>query len=120
MGSRSTQVIGLSEKAREIVAGEEVEQYRIEGKRFFPDGRVEEYNEIVRGSNVETAESGYFEGMFGEHYPLYKHTFPDGRVYQEDVQAEPWSAGPCIFLALKDGEEWVEESLWPEQEIEEA
>ena len=33
---------------------------------------------------------------------LHRYTLPNGRVYQEYVQLEPWMGGPCYFIALKD------------------
>lgn len=120
MGIRHTQVIGLNERGRAIVAGEEVLLYRLEGRRIFPDGDVEEFAEEVRGSDVAVDHCGSFEGMFGEPYPLYRHTLPDGREFTEDVQETVWSSGPCIFLALRDEEgDWIERSLWSPEELEE-
>lgn len=118
MGIRKTQPMGLSERGRQIVEGKEVLLYRVEGRRIYPDGRVEEFREDVRGSDVASEKCGSYEGMFGEAYPLRRYRLPDGRVFEEAIQEEIWSSGPCIFLALKDADgEWVEESLWTEEEI---
>ena len=76
----------------------------------------------VFGTNIRMEKSGEsYIGMFDQEYALHKYTFPDGRVFYEAVQASPWSSGPCFFLALKDERgEWVGESLWSEEEIENA
>ena len=84
---RTTQFIGLTKKANKFV-----------GKKG-----------VVRSSKVLT------EGMFGEPVYGYYFTMPDGEVYQEVVQASPWSSGPMIFTCLvrkSTGEkmfEWVED-----------
>jgi len=37
---------------------------------------------------------------------------------REDIQAVPWSAGPCYFIALRDKNGvWIPETLWSEEEI---
>ncbi|MEK9180319.1 MAG: hypothetical protein AAB897_02815 [Patescibacteria group bacterium] len=42
-------------------------------------------------------------------------------MFYEEVQAEPWSSGPVFFLALQDEDgNWVAETLWPEEDIENA
>jgi hypothetical protein len=76
----------------------------------------------------------FVEGMFGEKvHQLRKHSLktpktivrnPKAPSYlethvEEYVQAEPWSSGPVIFLALRYSKckQPVEASLWPEEEI---
>ena len=62
-----------------------------------------------------------FYGMFEDEYRLNKYTLRDGRVYYEEVQADPWSSGPVFFLALKDEDgNWVPETLWAQEEIDNA
>lgn len=58
-------------------------------------------------------EIGQYEG-FGK-YPLYRHNLKDGRTADEFVQAEPWSSGPMIFLALRLSDGTSIE--WPDAEI---
>lgn len=49
---------------------------------------------------------------------LFRYTLPNKRVFYEYIQADPWSSGPCIFLALKDAKgKPVRESLWPKETI---
>ena len=123
MGIRETQVWGLNEWADQFLTSETVFSYTERSVRIYPDGReAAQPDRPVYKPAVEVVESGeHFEGMFGERYPLHKYTLPDGRVYYERVQAEPWSSGPCIFLAIQDEKEkWVPESLWREEDIEAA
>ena len=50
--------------------------------------------------------------------PQMLHAFRvNGEVYEEYVQASPWSSGPMYFYALKKAGVPVEESLWTEDEI---
>jgi hypothetical protein len=120
MGSRMTQVIGLTEQARKIVQGQDVLAYTEQGEKLMPNGSKEPFSRSVYKSDVSSSEVGSFSGMFGEEYPLYQHDLPDGRTLVEEVQAEPWSSGPCIFVALKENGKWLEESLWSDEEIENA
>ena len=63
---------------------------------------------------------GYIEGAWDDKVAdLYQYTLSDGKVYTEYVQADPWSSGPCYFIALKDENDVpISESLWTEEEIE--
>jgi hypothetical protein len=60
-------------------------------------------------------------GMFNEEvYTLLKYETYDGLFVEEFVQAEPWSSGPHIFLALRfvNPEHLeIQESLWSEEEM---
>lgn len=122
--SRSTHVIGLNDWAKRFVAGERMFLFVQTGTRKYPDGRVEKLEEQeVFGSSVLREESGEtFEGMYEEEiHVLHKYTFSDGRVYFERVQDDPWSGGPCIFLALQDTKGgWVPESLWDQTVIDDV
>jgi hypothetical protein len=40
--------------------------------------------------------------MFDDGPELVEYTLKDGSKVREIVQAVPWSAGPCIFLALQN------------------
>lgn len=118
---RCTQLMGLSDRAHQLVEGEQVLAYTEQVMRVYPDGRTEpEPDRPVFVSTVKQEPSGEtYSGMLDEEeYRLNKYIFPDGRVYFERVQAEPWSSGPVIFLALQDEEgNWIPESLWPEEAI---
>lgn len=71
---------------------------------------------------VKAEESGdFYYGMCEQAYPLMKYTLPDGRIFREYLQVQPWSSGPMSFLALMDGNgKPVLESLWTEEEIDRA
>ena len=63
------------------------------------------------------------EGMFDEVvHTLKEYEMNDGTKIEEYIQAEPWSSGPCIYLALKNAEtkEPILDSLWSEDEIHNA
>jgi len=104
MGIRMTQHAGLNQWAQDFVRGEQVLVCHEKIERTYPDGRVQTIGpRPVRGSSVRKEEGGeFYSGMFEEEgrWLLYKYTFPNGSVYWEVVQAEPWSSGPVIFLAL--------------------
>jgi len=98
------------------------------GQRNTPEGKFLEHFERQVQIPVTTVEKcGSFQGMFEIEYPLNRYTFPDGRVFQEFVQAAPWSlddavlervGGHCFFLALKDSEgKESPESLWSNEDI---
>ncbi len=115
MGIRMDQLMGLLPWAEEFVAGTPVLCYTEEVTRIYPDGRKETCEpRLVHRSLVKEEKSGEcFTGMFDQEYSLSKYTFPDGRVYFERVEKEPWSSGPMFFLALQDAKgNWVPESLW--------
>ena len=123
MGIRMDQFMGLNEWARKLVEGEEVFVYTERVTRVYPDGRKEALpDRPVKERSIRKEESGeHYRGMFDNEYPLFKYAFPDGRVLREKVQSSPWSSGPVFFLALQDGEkEWVQQSLWTIEEIENA
>ncbi|MFH1585871.1 MAG: hypothetical protein ABIB79_03830 [archaeon] len=120
---RCTQVYGLNEAARNMIHD------------CTPVTRVTRYLDENGGLISENEEKGYAydrvkhekyadannTGMFDDGPNLMRHTLHDGTVYLEDVQAVPWSSGPCIFLALKDTKgTWIPETLWSEEEIRNA
>lgn len=130
MGIRCTQIIGLNERAEQLIEGEEILLYDLTEKRRYPDGREEALPpRPVFGSSVSKEVCGVFYGMFEEEYPLHRYTLPSGEIYEERVQAEPWSSGPCIFLALicaggevwqpqgAPADSWLAQTLWSEAEI---
>jgi len=60
---------------------------------------------------------GYYDGMFGDKYPLVRHVLKDGRTADVFHQASPWSSGPIHHLGLRvsNGTEFI----WTDKEIEE-
>lgn len=82
----------------------------IEFTDFLPDGKVM-YQEV----------SGAWDEVAGVLYEYYwtRNENQWSVVYREKVQAEIWSSGPMYFVALTDPDgNWVEESLWTENEME--
>lgn len=116
---RCTQVIGMNGWACQTFA----DTYKVEevGVRSYPDGRVEKFRREVELPVIEGVPSGQiFTGMVGEEYDLLRYKLPNGEIWVQYVQSEPWASGPCIFLALKNEKsgEVIKESLWTEAEIE--
>ncbi|MGH9552691.1 MAG: hypothetical protein ACRD3W_25150, partial [Terriglobales bacterium] len=71
-------------------------------------------------SQVSLKESiGSIEGAWdAEVEKLHRYTLVDGTVYEEYVQATPWSSGPCYFIALKDAQgKSVSASLWSKKQL---
>ena len=90
--SRQTNFFGLNERAKQFISN----------------------NNLVKTANHENVY-----GMFDEIVYVLQDYF-DGRYkYREYIQAEPWSSGPCIFIALWDIENNipVKDSLWTDEEI---
>ncbi len=118
--ARSDQYIGLNDWARALV--HQRRDVREVGDTILPNGDAVPFDRkgtaLVAG--VETI--GEIVGAFSDCVAhLSRYTLPDGRVFDEFVQAEPWSSGPCYFIALKDGEgNEVAESLWSDEEIDNA
>ena len=120
---RCDQLMGLNTWARKFIKGNpDVLLYTDMVTRTYPDGRVETFTKEQRGSDVERFETNdCYVGMGFQEYVLYQYKMTDSSIYKEDVQAEPWSSGPVFFLALKDAKgAWVKESLWTDEEIDNA
>lgn len=120
MGIRQTQMMGLHDRAVDMLEMGLVHCCVEEVTRTYPDGRIERERREITEPATRTEESGdVVTGMFGEPYPLHRHRLPDGRVLVEAVQHETWSSGPVIHLALRrsDGT-WEPGSLWPAEELE--
>lgn len=118
--SRSDQVMGLNSRAQKLVEGEQFLLCREIGAKYYSIGHIKPFNRPIYSSTVSKTEYDQFVGLEGNSYPLYKYDFLDKRVLYEQIQTNPWSSGPCFFLALKDGVpgNWVLESLWTNTEIE--
>ena len=107
---RTTQFIGLSEKAKEYV-----EEY---GKKGGAPVCPHCGGLLGAGHLIKREWSTTF-GMFDEEIPLYEYELRDGRVLRETVQEIVWSSGPCIFtcLAAVDNES-VKIGQWTYKEME--
>lgn len=121
MGTRQVlQWMGLTQRAKDLIRGETVD-VEITTIRRYPDGREilvlskeKEFN-ILRQKSARKVQNPFS----GVDYSLYDFIFPSGRVLEEHVQAQPWSSGPVVFIALKEKDDWIPESLWSEDEIQE-
>jgi len=118
MGIREDQHIGLNTWASDFVSKPTVE-YTDHIRRVYVDKTVEDIEKKGIKCLVKQEPSGrIILGMFNVEYPLYKYTFPDGKIIYEFLQAQPWSSGPMMFIALEDKEgERLRESLWTDKEI---
>jgi hypothetical protein len=117
---RSDQWFGLNpwatRKVRRTVKVREV------GVRVFRRGRVERFDRKVSVPVAKMEQIGTVAGAWTDVVGhLYRYTLPHGEVYEEFIQAEPWSSGPCYFIALKDREgNVVPHSMWADEEIDNA
>ena len=119
---RTDQYMGLNDWAEEFIRGEQVVHFVETKHKKYPDGTEKTYGPYnVYVSNIQRAQYDTIDGAFGNSFPLNKYTFEDGRMFFEYVQAEPWSSGPCFFIALRNAVELpIPESLWKDEEIESA
>ena len=128
--SRSTQIMGLSDRAREFLKCN-VESVPFETcpecgtrrqSRAFLTALKLEGLEVEGGSMISVVydrETGVNEGMFEDGPVLHKYRLKTGKWVKEIVQASPWSSGPCIFLCLQD-EDGRRLGEWSDDEIKTA
>lgn len=115
--------MGFTERANKILAQNKVLLYTDHVRKEYPDGTFEDmapkcYHDIPR-----RASGRKWQGMFdGESGDLMVYTLCDGTEVEEYIQAEPWSSGPMIFLALRNTEtkEPLKWSLWTDGEIDQV
>jgi hypothetical protein len=117
MGIRMDQHMGLNEAGQKYL-----EKY---GKILGHKVVREEYTngEVKEVSRDPIYDQEVYEEWVGSYdpTPLKQYVAKDGSIFREAVQASPWSSGPMIFMALQDeNEEWIEETLWDEKEIDRA
>lgn len=117
---RCDQFVGLNSWASRLVSKKQ-KVHEI-GVRIMPNGKRKRFNRWFRIPLARRVQIGLVPGAFDEYAgSLSRYVFPDGRVYEEFVQATPWSSGPCYFIALKDREgNPIPESLWTDKEIDAA
>lgn len=120
--SRSWQYMGFNPAATAVL-DETVKVGTSKIKNFDLEGNV------IGGYTTDILEPAYTAVEYAREQPwydganvMYRYTFRDGRVLEGYVQAEPWSSGPCTFMALRDAEtkEPVPETLWSEADINNA
>jgi len=108
--------MGLTPAADELITAKETAVEK--GTRTFSDGRTEPFERTITVDLVKKETCGTYLGMFDTEFGLYRYTLPNGKWYEEYVQAAPWSSGPLFYLALKDENGPVKESLWSDEELE--
>lgn len=120
---RCDQYIGLNDWAKLLVSPGTV-KVRERVVRFYPGGRREHFYRTVRLPLAQSEVIGTIGSAFAEDFVvanLYRHTLPNGKVYEEFIQASPWSSGPCYFIALRDAQGVVvPQSLWSDQDLNNA
>ena len=91
---------------------------------YHPSGRSEKMprRQIIEVNFRET--DNIIMGMLEEEVRrIREYDLANGQgIIEEFVQAQPWSSGPCIFMALrfKDSKKPVMQSLWSNKDIDEA
>jgi hypothetical protein len=114
---RMDQYIGLNKWAQERVSQSQV--VREVGVRILSNGKVEQFDRTGPVALVVKEVIGHLPGVWKEHVAdLHRYTMPNGSVFEEFVQAEPWSGGPCYHIALKNKKgAVVRQSLWTDEEL---
>lgn len=116
---RCWQYQGFNKAAMDLL-NQKVKVGVLKGTITYTDGRKPE---IV---DEDVMEFPYTKEVYGERNPWYDekmslhiYRFSDGRVLEDYIQAEPWSSGPCTFMALRDHvtKEPLVETLWDQDTI---
>jgi len=117
---RCDQYIGLNKWASEKVSRQMT--VREIGARLLPGGKAVPFDRSISVPVAKIEVIGKIAGAWNDHVAnLHRYTLPDGRVYVEYIQADPWSSGPCYFIALKNQKgNVVSQSLWTEEELAQA
>jgi hypothetical protein len=113
------QYYGLNAWARDLLSNTvEVEE---KGERIYPDNSSEHFSRMIFLPVHRTESISALDGSGDpSNYRLYRHHFPDGSVYEEFVQTVLLYSGRCYFIALKQDDEVVSESLWQKEEMKSA
>jgi len=117
---REDQHIGLIRWAQKFIERGSI-PVTVEIVHTLPDGTRKVMDSFPSMTNPCQFPSGKtYSGAWDGDHVLHEYRL-DGKVYEEFVQTEPWSSGPCFFLALRDPETGnaVRGSLWAEEEINE-
>jgi hypothetical protein len=116
---RTDQFFGLNQWARELVHATQVVSEI--GVRKYPDDTIEAFIREVKLPVANITKIGEIDSVFAPGMPvadLNRYELPDGRVFEEYIQAQPWNSGPCYFIALKDSEtKPVRKSLWTRKQM---
>lgn len=118
--SRSTQWMGFTPESHKWLLNNAIcEKVSVITTKLYRDDR-REINETINDeiNSIETGQE--VTGMFEELvHKIREYPLKNGKVVEEYIQAEPWSSGPCIFMALryKDTKKPIRASLWSQKEI---
>lgn len=119
---RMAQYYGLNKSAKKLVLKKVM--VREIGTTILPDGKRVNFDRRRPIPAAKKQVIGDIKTMNPQLAlaQLHRFTMPDGRVFEEFVQAAPWSGGPCYFIALKFGSgpnigKPVAESLWTDEEM---
>ena len=114
---RIDQYIGLNEWAKKNIQTTQI--VREVGARILPNGKVLSYDRKVIVPVAEIVVIGKIQGTWKDHVAdLHRYKMPNGAVFEEFIQAEPWHGGPCYFIALKNKKgNTVRQSLWTNEEL---
>lgn len=120
--ARTDHYVGLNAWAKKLV--HDIHSVSEKGIRTFQDGRQESFDRNVEVNLVKVEQIGEITVMHCQFFPRHRYTMPDGRVYEEYLQASPWSGGPHLYMGLKRvtyGKRKylrvVKESLWTDSEM---
>lgn len=118
---RCWQLQGFNEVAQKVL-GEKVKVGVKTSTIIYEDGREPSgvtLTEDVLEHPYTTEKYKFHNPWYYEGCDLLIYRFKDGRVLESYVQAEPWSGGPCTFLALRDHvtKEPLAGTLWDEKLI---
>lgn len=119
--SRTDHYVGLNRWAKKFVRQKQTVCEN--GVRTYPDGRQEPFErEVVELVKVERLRD--ITVLHCRWFPRYRYTLPDGRVFEEYLQAAIWAGGPHLYMGLKrvtfgkrKYRRVVNESLWTDSEM---
>jgi hypothetical protein len=114
---RCDQYVGLNEWASEKVSRQVM--VREVGARILPNGKALPFDRTIKVPVAKVEVIGTITGAWTDHVAnLHRYSLPDGRVYEEFIQADPWSSGPCYYIALKNNKgNLIRQSLWTDEEL---
>ena len=116
--ARFDQYIGLNDWARKtVLRKEKVRQF---GVSVFADGTRKRFARWTKLPVSRSQVIGILPGVWIDKVAdLHRYTMPDGKVYEEYLQADPWAGGPMYHLALRNVKTGnpVPQSLWTDEEL---
>lgn len=100
--SRSWNFYGLGAQAQQFLQDNlELTEFEETVTRTYADGRVHSTTRKLLEEPWQKAVSyAEHQPWFDEPLQLKYYVLKNGQIVYEYVQEEPWSSGPCTFLAL--------------------